>query len=155
MDDERFMELAINKARKGIAAGQSPFGACIVRGHEIIACEHNQVWGEIDATAHAEVMAIRAACAQERSVKLLGTTIYSTTEPCPMCFAAIHWAGIERIVFGSSIPDARQAGFDELDISNQEMKRLGGSRIVLVEGVLANQARALFQEWMARGGKTY
>lgn len=155
MDDRRFMAMAIAKARAGLAAGQTPFGACIVRGEQVIACEHNLVWRSTDATAHAEVTAIRIACAREKTVKLPGTTIYSTTEPCPMCFAAIHWAGIERIVYGSSIADAQRAGFSELGIGNREMKRLGGSPIELVEGLMAEAAKALFDEWLSRGGEVY
>lgn len=155
MDDQRFMGMAIAKAREGMAAAQTPFGACIVRGGNVIACEHNLVWQSIDATAHAEVTAIRIACARERNVKLAGATIYSTTEPCPMCFAAIHWAGIERIVYGSSIADAQRAGFSELAISNRDMKHLGGSAIELVEGLMVEEAKALFEEWLDRGGKVY
>jgi guanine deaminase len=150
MDDAKFMRMAIAKAQEGMAAGQSPFGACIVReGGEIIACEHNVVWLTPDATAHAEVTAIRAACKAVAGVKLAGATIYSTTEPCPMCFAAIHWAGIERIVYGASIADAQRGGFSELGISNFEMKRLGGSNIEIVPAFLAAEAVELFNRWLA------
>jgi tRNA(Arg) A34 adenosine deaminase TadA len=149
MDDQAFMEMAIAKARAGIAAGQSPFGACIVRDDLILACEHNVVWQTPDATAHAEVTAIRAACTTHKTVKLTGATIYSTTEPCPMCFAAIHWAGITRIVYGASIADAQRAGFNELAISNVDMKRMGQSPIEIVPALLADEAAALFTEWLA------
>src|SRR5688572_21940368 len=108
MTDDQYMRIAIEKAREGIAADQSPFGACIVREGQILACEHNVVWRTTDSTAHAEVNAIRVACQAVGGVKLAGATIYSTTEPCPMCFAAIHWAGIDRIVFGASIADAER-----------------------------------------------
>lgn len=143
-DDEPFMQKAIAKAREGVAAGQSPFGACIVRYGQVIWCEHNLVWRTPDATAHAEVTAIRIACKALSSVKLNGATIYSTTEPCPMCFSAIHWAGISRIVHGSSILDAQRAGFSELGISNVEMNRLGGSGIEIVPALLASEAVKLF-----------
>lgn len=149
MSDEEYMRLAIRKARDGIGADQSPFGACIVRDGRVIACEHNVVWRTTDSTAHAEVTAIRAACRAVGDVKLTGATIYSTTEPCPMCFAAIHWAGIARIVYGTSIADAERAGFGELTISNIEMKRMGGSTVEIVHGLLAAEAAALFGEWLA------
>jgi tRNA(Arg) A34 adenosine deaminase TadA len=116
---------------------------------QVIACEHNVVWRTTDATAHAEVTAIRAACRAASSVKLAGATIYSTTEPCPMCFAAIHWAGIARIVYGASIADAQRGGFGELTISNVDMKRLGGSGVEIVPAVLASEAVKLFDEWLA------
>ena len=149
MTDQEYMRMAIAKAREGIAADQSPFGACIVREGQVIACEHNVVWRTTDSTAHAEVTAIRAACRAVKGVKLTGATIYSTTEPCPMCFAAIHWAGISRIVYGASIADAARAGFGELTISNVDMKRLGGSGVEVAPAILAPEAAALFDEWLA------
>ena len=116
--DEGYMRLAIQKAREGVAAGQTPFGACIVTaGGEVAACEHNVVWRTTDITAHGEVNAIRVACRSLGTIDLSGCTIYSTTEPCPMCFSAIHWAKIAGIVFGASISDAQAAGFNELAIS--------------------------------------
>jgi tRNA(Arg) A34 adenosine deaminase TadA len=149
MSDVDYMRMAIEKARAGIAAGQSPFGSVIVRGGEVLACEHNLVWATPDATAHAEVTAIRAACRKVRDIKLAGSTLYSTTEPCPMCFSAIHWAGIDTIVYGASIADAQNAGFSELSISNFDMKRLGGSPVEIVPGFMAAEAVALFGEWLA------
>ena len=147
-DDEAYMRMAIEKARAAVASDQSPFGACIVRDGQVLACEHNVVWRTTDSTAHAEITAIRAACRNVNSVKLTGATIYSTTEPCPMCFAAIHWAGIARIVYGASIADAARASFGELTISNIDMKRLGGSGVDVVPAVLAPEAAALFDEWL-------
>jgi tRNA(Arg) A34 adenosine deaminase TadA len=149
MDDAAYMRMALARAREGAAAGQSPFGACIVRDEKVIACEHNLVWRTPDATAHAEVTAIRVACKNANGVKLSGATIYSTTEPCPMCFAAIHWAGIARIVYGASIADAQRAGFSELAISNTDMKRLGGSTVEIVPAFLADEAVELFTQWLA------
>ena len=149
MTDEEYMRLAIQKAREGIAADQSPFGACIVRDGQILACEHNIVWRTTDSTAHAEVTAIRAACRAVNDVKLTGATIYSTTEPCPMCFAAIHWAGISRIVYGATIADAERAGFGELTLSNIEMKRIGGSPVQVSPPLLSTEAAKLFEEWLA------
>ena len=149
MTDDEHMRMAIRRARDGVAADQTPFGACIVRDGRVLACEHNVVWRTTDSTAHAEVTAIRVACKAVGGVKLTGATIYSTTEPCPMCFAAIHWAGIDRIVYGASIADAQRAGFSELAISNFDLKRLGGSKVEIVAGLLAPEAVRLFEEWLA------
>ena len=156
MNDQDFMRLAIDCARRGIREGQTPFGACIVRDGAPAATEHNGVWTETDSTAHAEIRAIRQACRALRTIDLSGCAIYSTCEPCPMCFAACHWARLDRIVFGASIADAQAAGFHELTISNKVMKRLGGSGIEIVGGVLRDEAAALFREWRESGkARTY
>src|SRR5688572_23132109 len=115
---EHFMRQAVAKAKHGIAAGQTPFGACITRNGEMLACEHNVVWATTDITAHAEVHAIRQACRRLGTIDLSGCVIYSTCEPCPMCFSAIHWAKIGRLIFGVSIADAQALGFSELAVSN-------------------------------------
>ncbi len=153
MPEKRFMAAAIEKTFEGIRSGQTPFGACIVRNGEIISCEHNRVWETTDITAHAEITAIREACRKLGTVELTGCTIYSTTEPCPMCFSAIHWARIEKIVFGTSIRDAADAGFNELAISNQELKKDGCSHIHIVGGFMREENIELFREFAARPGK--
>jgi tRNA(Arg) A34 adenosine deaminase TadA len=153
MSDEYFMRLAIEKTRQGLLAGQMPFGAAIVRDGNLIVCEHNIVWAATDITAHAEVNAIRKACAKLNTIDLSGCTIYSTTEPCPMCFSACHWAKFDRIVFGAAIDDARAVGFSELPISNLEMKRLGGSKMEIVPHFLRDEAVELFKIYATQPGK--
>jgi len=150
-DDEKFMRLAIDKAREGIAQGQTPFGACIVKDGRVIACNHNVVWATTDITAHGEVHTIRKACRALNTIDLSGCVIYSTTEPCPMCFSAIHWSRIGRIVYGASITDAQVAGFNELAISNDRMKAEGGSELEIAGGCLRSECAALFQEWKDSG----
>lgn len=152
MNDERFMRNAIEKAREGLTRGQTPFGAVIVNNDKAIVSSHNLVWQNSDITAHAEIVAIRAACQSLNTIDLSGSTIYSTTEPCPMCFSAIHWAHISRIVFGTSIEDARQAGFNELPITNTELKSMGGSPVEIVGGFLREECAALFKLW-SKGSK--
>lgn len=148
--DERFMRLALERAQAGMEAGGSPFGAVIVRAGDVLAAEHNVVLQSHDPTAHAEVTALRSAARRLGSHDLAGCTVYSTTEPCPMCFAAIHWAHCDRIVFGASIADAAGAGFRELAISNADMARLGGATLTVDGGVLASDARAQFATFVAR-----
>ena len=156
MPSETLMRQALARAREGVAAGQTPFGALIARDGRVVACEHNAVWAATDSTAHAEVQAIRAACRALGAVDLSGCTIYSTCEPCPMCFAAIHWAHISTIIYGASIADAKALGFSELTIGNREMKSLGGSPVAIVDGFLRDECLALFQEWATRvDRKTY
>jgi len=145
--DEVYMRLAINKAREGIANGQTPFGACIVKNGEVIICVHNVVWETGDITAHAEVHAIREACKKLGTVDLSGCVMYSTCEPCPMCFSACHWARISRIVFGARIEDAQQLGFSEITIPTITMKELGKSPVEIVGGFLRDETLKLFELW--------
>ncbi|MDO8488983.1 MAG: nucleoside deaminase [Candidatus Omnitrophota bacterium] len=154
--DLKFMRLAIDMAREGIKKGQTPFGACIVKNNKVIACNHNLVWENTDITAHAEITAIRHACEELKSIDLFGCTIYSTCEPCPMCFSACHWSRISRIVFGCSIKDAKDFGFNELVISNLELKQLTKGKIDITSGLLKKENIALFEFWQKQsGGKAY
>ena len=146
-DDEKFMREAIKICEKGIQDGQSPFGAVIVKNGKVLVRGHNQVWKDKDITAHGEVVAIRKANKKLRKIKLDGCTIYSTTEPCPMCFSASHWAGIDRIVYGASIGDVKKLGFGELTISDKKMKQFGKSKVKITGGVLAKECREQLKRW--------
>jgi guanine deaminase len=152
MPDEKYMRMAIEKAKEGLKLGQTPFAATIVRGDQVIACDHNVVWLTTDVTAHAEVTAIRRACGKLSTVDLSGCVIYSTTEPCPMCFTACHWARLDRIVYGADIAGAKAAGFSELTVSNAQLKREGGSPIEIVPGFLREEAVELFRLFAAQPG---
>ncbi|MEM1041479.1 MAG: nucleoside deaminase [Bacteroidota bacterium] len=142
--DLDFMRLAIEQAKLAVGKGQSPFGAVIVKDGRVVCAVHNVVWETTDITAHAEVHALRVACEALATIDLSGCTIYSSTEPCPMCFSAIHWANCDRIVFGTFIGDADRAGFRELGISNEQMKSLGGATLAVEGGVLRDEAQAAF-----------
>jgi guanine deaminase len=155
MDDAAdLMRLAIDKARAGVAAGQSPFGCAIARQGRVLAVAHNTVWLSTDPTAHAEVNAIREACRLAGSVHLAGAVVATTCEPCPMCMAALHWARVERVWYGATIADAAAAGFNELSVPAAELAERGG-RIMLSGGLLAEECRALFSDWRARAGRPY
>jgi tRNA(Arg) A34 adenosine deaminase TadA len=154
--EESFMQLAIDKAREGIESGQSPFGAVVVKDGKIISCSHNRVWKTCDPTAHAEVNAIREASIALKTIDLSGTTMYTTCEPCPMCLSAIHWAKIDRVVYGATIEDAAIAGFKELKFSAKELAKQGGSPLVVESGVLQEKCAELFSIWKASGkAKSY
>jgi tRNA(Arg) A34 adenosine deaminase TadA len=145
--DLKFMRLAIAKAKEGISKGQTPFGACIVKNNQVIACNHNLVWKSNNITAHAEIVAIGSACKALKSVDLSGCTIYSTCEPCPMCFSACHWSRIARIVFGCAINDAKNFGFNEMAVSNLKLKKLIKSKIKISSKVAVKENIALFEFW--------
>jgi len=151
MTGDEAMRLAIETTRAGIAAGQSPFGAVLVRDGSVVAATHNTVWRDTDPTAHAEVNCLRRAAAALATVDLSGTTLYSTCEPCPMCLAAIHWAKVDRVVFGASIADSAAAGFVELPIPAKSLAEQGGSRLVVEGGILRDECVALFDEWKRAG----
>ena len=150
------MRMAIAKAKEGIAAGQTPFGACIVKDGRAVACAHNKVWKTTDITAHAEIVAIREACLTLGTIDLKGCVIYSTCEPCPMCFSACHWAKLDGIVFGTRVADAQAIGFSELTLSNEEMKQRGQSTIEIVGDYLRSDSAEIFKWWQSRPGhQTY
>lgn len=112
--DTRFMDKAIALANASSRSGRNgPFGAVVAQDDRLLGEGVNHVVKRRDPTAHAEVMAIRAACRALRSHRLDGCTLYSSCEPCPMCLAAAYWARIERIVFACTRQDAAEAGFDD------------------------------------------
>ena len=149
MDPSDLMQLAIEKCRQGIAAGQSPFGCAIARNGELISCSHNTVVQTTDITAHAEVNAIREACREIDSIFLDGSIVATTCEPCPMCMSALHWARVDTVYYGATIADADDAGFNELQLPAAELLRIGGSTLKLVPQVLPAECRDLFAEWKA------
>jgi guanine deaminase len=139
-----YMDEAIAEAARGIAAGDGgPFGAVVVKDGRIIARAHNQVVGHADPTAHAEVQAIRAACRELGTFDLAGCEIYSTCEPCPMCFSAIHWARLDRVHFGATRADAAAVGFDDDAI----YQVLAGDAKPAFEVEAADRCRAVMQSW--------
>jgi len=145
----QFMTRAIREARKNLVRPDGgPFGACIVKDGRVLAVARNTVLRS-DATCHAEINAVRKASKKLGTFDLTGCEIYSTTEPCPMCFGAIHWARIGAVHFGTGIRDAARAGFHELEISNEQMKAMGKSRIRLVPGFLRVECLELFESWAA------
>jgi len=95
-------------------------------------------------------VAIRRASEKLSSIDLIGCTMYTTCEPCPMCAAAIHWAKLDAVHFGATIADADQAGFSELTLPASELYRQGGSGVRLISGPLNAECSALFAEWLAR-----
>ena len=142
------MILAIESALEGIEKGEGgPFGACIVRRGEVVAVAHNTVLRDNDPTAHAEINAIRAAAKKLGTWNLSGCEIYSTTEPCPMCFAAIHWARIRRVYFGTTIDDVAKLGFNEIPLPTLKFKEIAGLEIEIVPGYMREECLKLLEKW--------
>ncbi len=109
-----FMQQAIEESRLGIQAGHGgPFGAVLVQNGGIIASGHNMVLQENDPTAHAEIVTLRLAAKKLGTFCLSGCEMYSSCEPCPMCYSALHWARIDRLFFAAKRSDAARIGFDD------------------------------------------
>lgn len=115
--DETFLQRAVDLALTSIPRCEGgPFGAIIVRDGEVIAEGWNRVVASNDPTAHAEVVAIRAACAKLGRFHLADCVLYASSEPCPMCLSAAYWARIQRIVFANTRDQAAAIGFSDDDL---------------------------------------
>ena len=112
-EDTQYLRLAAQLAEESVAQGGGPFGAVIVRDGKVLATGQNRVTLHNDPTAHAEVSAIREACARLSTFSLRGATIYSSCEPCPMCLSALYWAGIDKIIYGNTQEDADRINFSD------------------------------------------
>jgi tRNA(Arg) A34 adenosine deaminase TadA len=153
MDQKDFMRRAIALSRHGMAEGRGgPFGSVVVSGGRIVGEGANQVTSTNDPTAHAEVVAIRAACAALGTHDLSGCEIYASCEPCPMCLAAIYWARIGRIYYGNGRADAARIGFDDAEIYAEVARPLGQRTLPLVP-LLPDEARTAFDEWERKADK--
>ena len=151
-EDEKFMQQAIDLSIENVANAGGPFGAVIVRDGEVIATGTNRVTATCDPTAHAEVSAIRAACAKLGDFKLAGCTIYSSCEPCPMCLSALYWAGVERIFYGNTKEDAKAINFDDSFIYDQIALDYSERSIPCIN-IMREQALAGFKAWSDKEDK--
>ena len=151
-EDSKYMEMAINLSIENIDSGGGPFGAVIVRDGEVIATGANRVVPNSDPTAHAEVMAIRNACAKLATFQLSGCTVYSSCEPCPMCLSALYWAGVSRICYGNTKDDAKAINFDDSFIYDQ--LELGyKKRSIKCEHFMRAEALKAFRKWEEKEDK--
>jgi tRNA(Arg) A34 adenosine deaminase TadA len=139
----RAIALSLEQAQSG-AGG--PFGAVIVKDGRIIAEGANRVTTAHDPTAHAEIVAIRNACAALHDFSLAGCEIYTSCEPCPMCLAAIYWARIDRIHYGNGRTDAARIGFDDAFLYDEIPLALD-QRTIPTGQLLAEEALTAFAAW--------
>jgi guanine deaminase len=140
---------AIELARENVLAGTGgPFAALIVRDGEVIAEAANSVTTTNDPTAHGEINAIRRACAALGVFSLAGCEIYSSCEPCPMCLAAIYWARLGALYYGSNQQDAAKAGFDDAFLY-EEFRRSSADRSIPAIQLLQAEAWEAFAAWIA------
>lgn len=154
MDRNTFMRRAIALAEQNVAGnGGGPFGSVVVHDGRIIGEGVNLVTDSHDPTAHAEVVAIRAACSELGSFSLAGCEIYASCEPCPMCLSAIYWARIERIFYGNTKTDAAAIGFDD-DHIYREIALPVSERAIPTKRLLTDEAIAAFHAWENSDNKT-
>ena len=150
--DRHFMQMAIDLSIENVANGGGPFGAVIVRNGEVVATGTNRVTANNDPTAHAEVSAIRAACAKVQNFKLEGCTCYTSCEPCPMCLSALYWAGVSRICYGNTKDDAKAIDFDDSFIYDQ-LELSYDERSIKCEHFMRSDALRAFMKWEAKEDK--
>jgi len=139
------MQAALDIARRGLAAGEPPIGAVVVRDGVVVTSAHNSVISMLDTTAHAEVVAIRQSCESLRALNLDGCALYSTVEPCPMCLAACHYAGIKEVYFGASLEQMQS-------ITGKELMGCSMPDVAVVKtgGVLQSDCVQLLSDWSGK-----
>lgn len=147
------MRAAIKLADEGMRSGRGgPFGCVVVRRGEIVGRGNNRVTSTNDPTAHAEVVAIRDACARLGTFQLEDCEIYTSCEPCPMCLSAIYWARIPRTFYGNTRSDAAVIGFDD-DFIYQQVALPLEQRARKMQPLLRDEAQVTFKQWAEKNDK--
>jgi guanine deaminase len=150
--DEAWLAKAVALAIANVAAGGGPFGAVIVRADEAVATGQNRVTRDNDPTAHAEVVAIRAAGAALGSFSLAGCVLYTSCEPCPLCVSASLWARLDRVVYSADRHDAARGGFDDREFY-ELLARERSTWSMPVQSLRTTSAATPFDAWLAATGR--
>lgn len=147
------MRRAIALSLENVRSGRGgPFAAVVVRGDEIIAEGTNQVTSTNDPSAHAEMLAVRAACRTLKHSQLAGCEIYTSCEPCPMCLGLIYWARPDKVYYANTAEDAAAIGFDDSRIY-RELASPPAARSIAMVQMLRNEALAAFRAWQEKPDK--
>lgn len=156
MDDashRRWLERAIALSGEGVRSGAGgPFGCVVVRDGTVVGEGYNRVLVDDDPTAHAEIVAIRRACAALGTNQLAGCVVYASCEPCPMCLGAIYWARPAAVYYANTHQDAAAIGFDDEHIYG-EISRPIEDRVIPTVKLPLPEAEAVFAEWGAKPDK--
>ena len=152
--DERFLRMAIELAVRSVRQGDCPFGALVVLDGEVLGTGCNQVLTGRDPTAHAEVVAIRAAALAHGSHDLSGAVVYSSCEPCPMCLTACYWSHADRVVFAATRRHSTAAGFEDARLYD-DLAALADDHLdrLRVARVPVDEEQAPFKAWATRPGR--
>ena len=152
-EDRRFMQMAIQLSVDNVDNGGGPFGAVIVKDGAVVATGANRVVPNNDPTAHAEVSAIRNACAKLGTFVLDGCTVYTSCEPCPMCLSDMYWARVKRICYANTKADAAEIEFDDSFIYDQ-FNLSYEKRAIQCDHFMRNEALVAFKKWATKTDKT-
>ncbi len=152
--DKKFMQRAIKVAQEGMNHNEGgPFGAIVVKEGEIIAEACNSVTSKNDPTAHAEVEVIRKACARLGTFQLDDCVLYTSCEPCPMCFGAIYWARPKAVFYACTQEDAARIGFDDQFVYDELDQSKDNRKIPFIK-ILRTEANRVFQQWENKSDRT-
>lgn len=146
-EDAHFLRLAIKLAAEARDAGADPFGAVLVRDGVVLARGRDRSVEASDPTYHAELSVISAYCREKQVFSLEGCTLYCSTEPCPMCAGAIHWARISRVVFGLSQAMLNEISGGRLKPGSEPIINMGSARTEVIGPLLAEEGRAVFENY--------
>ena len=151
--NEKFMREAIRLSLREVRRGQGgPFGAVVVRDGKVVGRGRNQVTSANDQTAHAEIVAIRAACKRLGMFRLDGCVLYTSCEPCPMCLSAIYWARVGNVYYANTRKDAARIDFDD-DFIYREVALPIRRRKLRMKQLLREEALVAFAEWQRKPNK--
>lgn len=147
------MQRAIELSTQAVETNMGgPFGCVIVKDGKIIAEGHNSVTGTNDPTAHAEIVAIRKACKELNTFQLDDCIIYTSCEPCPMCFGAIYWARPSKVFYACTKDDAAKIDFDDQFIYN-ELDKKGANQQIEFINMMRSDANVIFNQWAEKNDK--
>lgn len=143
---------AVERATRNVADGGGPFAAVVVRGADVVSTGVNRVTRDLDPTAHAEVVAVRAACRELGTHVLTGTTLVSSCEPCPLCLSAALWARVDAVLYAADRDDAAHGGFDDRAFYDL-FDRPRDTWPLPVRQVATDDATVPFQAWLAKADR--
>ena len=149
-EHEKYIAMALDDARAAGRDGNRPIASLIVRAGEILGTGRNTMFSDFDPSAHAEIAALRDACRRHKTLDLDGATLYTTIEPCPMCFWAMLEAKVTRLVLGGRL--ANIPGMNYGPYSVESFMEFTGRRIELVTGLREGECEALRIEWAKKQG---
>ncbi|HEY0678890.1 MAG TPA: nucleoside deaminase [Chitinophagaceae bacterium] len=151
--EQQFLNRAVDLSRKGMQAGNGgPFGCVIVLDNKIVGEGCNMVTSTNDPTAHAEIVAIRNACASLKTFQLNGCDVYTSCEPCPMCLGALYWARVKRVVYANTRQEAAAIEFDDEFIYNEISTDFMARQIPFIH-VPHDGAKEVFSQWKQMDSK--